>query len=452
MAANLKELLAKVDALKAQVDAVRPLSVDQEQRIFQKLRLDWNYHSNAIEGNKLTQGETRVFLLEGLTAQGKPLKDHLDIKGHNQVIDFLIEFIHHKAELSEAVIREMHKILLVEPYEAEAITPEGQRTEKWIQLGVYKSTPNQVTTGTGEIRRFALPEETPARMGELMHWLRGETEKRETHPVLIASVLHHEFVAIHPFDDGNGRMGRILMNLILMQYGYPPVVIKTMERDQYFAALGRADQGEREDLIAFIAEKLIGSLDLYLKGARGEPIEESDDIDKKIALLKRGLEHIPEPKIFSPEVYRHFISRDFRLLLGKISQKLSKFDDLFFDYSVSLHTGSNISQFRNSGRTEIISRVMETLQSPTFPGQNDFFGFQIFFAWETFKKGGTKLFNHTAILQIVFDKLTYQIHIQDGKSLSQLHGMDLSEADCNGIANELAERFLQRIQQYLKAS
>src|ERR1043165_1934513 len=111
---GLKAKLAEIDALKSEIDKLRPLKQDQEQRIFQKLRLDWNYHSNAIEGNQLTQGETRQFLMEGLTANGKPLKDYLDIRGHDHVISYLLEFSRQKVELTEATIREMHKILLVE--------------------------------------------------------------------------------------------------------------------------------------------------------------------------------------------------------------------------------------------------------------------------------------------------------------------------------------------------
>jgi len=119
------ELVAQADALKVEIDKLRPLKPEVEHRIMQKFRLDWNYHSNAIEGNSLTLGETRAFLLEGLTANGKPMKDHLDIKGHDDLITFLELFIQRKETLTEAAIREMHKILLKEPYEVDAITPDN---------------------------------------------------------------------------------------------------------------------------------------------------------------------------------------------------------------------------------------------------------------------------------------------------------------------------------------
>ena len=90
---TLSSILKRIDALKAQIDALRPLDAAQERRMMQKFRLDWTYHSNAIEGNTLTYGETRAFLLHGITAQGKPFRDYLDIKGHHEALDYLTNFV-----------------------------------------------------------------------------------------------------------------------------------------------------------------------------------------------------------------------------------------------------------------------------------------------------------------------------------------------------------------------
>jgi len=141
MEITLASLLEEINRLKAALDALRPLSQDREGRVMQKFRLDWNYHSNAIEGNSLTYGETIVFLMEGLTAKGKPFKDHLDIKGHNEGIDFLMDVIKNRQMLSEKIIRELHQMILVEPYSTPAQTPNGQQVEKTVTLGKYKSLP-----------------------------------------------------------------------------------------------------------------------------------------------------------------------------------------------------------------------------------------------------------------------------------------------------------------------
>ena len=292
----LADLLQTIDRLKAEIDALRPLPTETEQRILQKFRLDWNYHSNAMEGNSLTQGETETFLMEGLTAKGKPLKDHLDIKGHNTAINFLLEFVRHpESPLTEAGLRELHRILLVEPYQVPAETAEGLPTRKTIAVGEYKTGPNNVRTPTGEIHFYATPEETPAKMGDLMRWYREESQKGELHPVIIAAVFHHRFTAIHPFDDGNGRMSRLLMNLILMQRGHPAVVLKTQNRNEYLFALRATDQGNNESFVLLVADNLHLSLEFYLSGAQGKSLDEPDDIDKQVSLLKQELRHIEKP-------------------------------------------------------------------------------------------------------------------------------------------------------------
>jgi len=280
------EILQEVDALKKQIDDMRPLPEDVEGRVMQKLRLDWNYHSNAIEGNKLTYGETIAFLMEGITAKGKPLKDHLDIRGHNEAINFLLSIVKDTRPISEADIRNLHNMILVEPYDVKAQTAEGLPTTKRITLGEYKMMPNHVKTATGETHYYATPEDTPAKMQELMEWYNEASNNKNIHPVVVAALFHHKFVAIHPFDDGNGRLSRILMNLILMQKGYPPVVIKMDDRQNYYSLLSRADSGDNWPFIDYIAERLQTSLQLYVKAADGGDIDEDEDIDKQIALFK----------------------------------------------------------------------------------------------------------------------------------------------------------------------
>lgn len=287
---KINEVLAEVDRLQAEIEAVRPISPEQEARVRQKIRLEWNYHSNAIEGNSLTYGETKAFIMLGLTAKGKPFKDYLDIRGHNQVIDVLADIVKRKEELTESDIRELHKILLVEPYPSEAITPDGKRSTRLIEIGKYKTTPNHVLTSTGQTHFFASPEETPAKMGDLVRWYREERDRGTTHPVILAATFHHEFVSIHPFDDGNGRMARVLMNLILMQSGYLPVVLKLDRKSEYFLALEKANSGEIEDFVLFVAQALIESENLFLRAARGEPIDELGDIDKRLHLLRQAIE------------------------------------------------------------------------------------------------------------------------------------------------------------------
>jgi len=281
--------LEEHDVLKSEIDSFRPFEKDIENRVIQKLRLDWNYNSNAIEGNSFSRGETVALLMEGITAKGKPLKDALDIKGHNQAIDFMLSMVNDDRDLNETDIRNLHKLILGENYESKVKTIDGTITKKIIKVGQYKSTPNHVITTTGETHYYATPEETPAKMGELLSWYNTIVESGNFNPLVLASLFHHKFVEIHPFDDGNGRMTRILTNFILIKYGYPISVIKQEDRNEYYAALARADNGEVIPIIEIIADTVKHSLLIYLRAIRGEDISEPDDIDKEIALFRKEI-------------------------------------------------------------------------------------------------------------------------------------------------------------------
>ena len=268
---------------------MRPLRPEVVAQVEQKLRIEANYHSNAIEGNTLTFGETRSLILHGLTAHGKPMRDHLDIEGHDSAVKAIEAAVKDGRELTEVFIRNLHQILLKEPYEVEAVTPEGIRTRRTITVGDYKTIPNNVRTSTGEMYYFTPPEQVKPAMSDLIDWYRRMEDTGE-HPIIIAATFHYRFVRIHPFDDGNGRMARLLMNMILIRHGYTVAMIRREGRDDYLDHLERADQSEDlTEFINYIAGCCEYSLNLHLKAAHGENIEDADDIDKEIALFKQSL-------------------------------------------------------------------------------------------------------------------------------------------------------------------
>ncbi len=350
-------IIAQVNATKKQLDAIRPLPQEVEGRVMQKLRLEWNYHSNAIEGNKLTRGETYTFLMQGLTAKAKPYKDHQDIKGHNKGIDFLFDLVKDQRDLTEGDIRDLHKIILVEPYKNPALTPDGQETTRLIQLGQYKTQPNFPKTATGEIHYYAMPEETPFMMAELVDWYNKARQNEKIHPSVLAAFVHHRFVEIHPFDDGNGRLGRMLMNLILIKRGYPPVIIKQEKRDEYYSVLSQADNKEYKPLVEFFAESLLDSMNLYLKAARGESIEDDADLDKEIALFKGSFEKTYEIK------NKETIAKMFEqiiLPIVKIAEiKFSKLDDLFYKREETLYYAHKHLNYSKSFSDDNLINVYE---------------------------------------------------------------------------------------------
>jgi Fic family protein len=132
--------LIKAHALKEELDSLRPINAEQEQ-IMQEFRLDWNFHSNNLEGNSLTYVETKALILFNITAQGKPLKDHFEIKGHNEAILWVEEVVKNERPLTQSFIRELHTLLLKESYQIDAITPDGQPTKKTVHVGHYKTIP-----------------------------------------------------------------------------------------------------------------------------------------------------------------------------------------------------------------------------------------------------------------------------------------------------------------------
>lgn len=317
--------LEAIDRLKRELDELRPLPPAVLAQVEQKLRLEANYHSNAIEGNKLTLGETRSLILHGLTARGKPIRDHLDIEGHDEAVKAIEEAIKDDQALNEVFIRNLHRILLKESYETDAVTPDGSRVRRTISVGDYKTTPNHVRTSTGETYYFTPPERVKSAMSDLMDWYKTK-EREGEHPVIIAATIHYRFVRIHPFDDGNGRMARLLMNMILIKHGYTVALIRRENRDEYFSELELADKTERlTHFIDYIASCCDYSLTLHLKAAKGESIEDVDDIDREIVLFKRSLSDAAVETLSAEEYIESVLHPFFDYSQGKI--KL--FSDVF---------------------------------------------------------------------------------------------------------------------------
>ena len=274
-------IFVQIDRLREQTAAYRPFNQELQQRILNKLRLNWNYHSNAIEGNRLNYGETIALLMHGVTAKGKPLKDHLDITGHDQAIQQMLDLVGGTRPLTQTDIRELHKIVLQHPYTSAARTPDGQPVQKQITVGAYKTQPNHVRTITGQIHYYTAPESVAAEMTDLVSWVNTELEAATLPPTLIATVFHHAFVAIHPFDDGNGRLGRILMNFVLLRAQLPPAVIQMANRETYYGALAQADAGDYTALIELIGASVARSLQLQLDVLRGERLHDYRNMEEE---------------------------------------------------------------------------------------------------------------------------------------------------------------------------
>lgn len=401
---------AVLDTLKAELDALRPLSPEQEARILQKFRLEWNYNSNAIEGNSLTLGETRSLLLHGLTAAGKPMRDHLDIKGHNEAVLWLEDMVRDERPLTEQFIRGMHEVLLGEAYDVPAQTADGQPTRKHIVPGQYKQLPNNVLTATGEMFYFAAPEQTQAMMTDLVDWYRQEVTHSTLHPVALAAEFHYRFVRIHPFDDGNGRMSRLLMNLILLRGGYPMTVIKQEDRNRYLAALSEADAGEFEPFLRFIIENVEASLRLMVRAAKGESIDEPDDLDKKLALLKKQVlsRENTIDLTWTPETQANFYHALLEFWFNDAAHEMERYDEFFLEKTVSISYHTVGEKYFGGSPAKTLLEAQDDAKKYFSKVENEIDEIFLVFEWRTFRIANIP-FDLRLLIDFKFEKYEFEV-------------------------------------------
>lgn len=243
-----KNIIDRIDEKLNELEKLRPISSGLVRKLQEQFALEMTYNSNAIEGNSLTQKETFLIINEGLTIKGKPLRDHLEVKDHYEALDYLYDFIKRdkRQTFSEVTLRTLHQIVLkdTEPVEA----------------GKYR-TGNVIITGS--VHNPPEASDVSYQMSELTGWIKNN--KNKLHILELAAIVHHKIAFIHPFFDGNGRTARLVMNLLLMQSGFPIVVILRNDRKKYYDTLSKADKGDYLPFVRFIAQAAERSLNIYLK-------------------------------------------------------------------------------------------------------------------------------------------------------------------------------------------
>ena len=206
-------LLEIIDQKKVELDKCRPLTAGELERLNEEFAIEYTYNSNAIEGNTLTLRETDM-VLRGLTIDQKPLKDHMEAVGHKEAFDFVCELVRDNVPISERIIQQIHYLVLA---------------DKKDDRGVYRRVPVRIM---GAQHEPVQPYLIQPSMEQLMLSFAESTE----HIITKLARFHIEFEGIHPFIDGNGRTGRLLVNLELMKAGYPPIDIKFTDRIAYYNA------------------------------------------------------------------------------------------------------------------------------------------------------------------------------------------------------------------------
>jgi Fic family protein len=354
----------KIDNLVSTLSNLLPFREEDLQRLNKKIRLEFNYNSNHLEGNTLTYSETELLLIFDKTTGNHELREYEEMKAHDVAFEIIRDWAADPERfLSEAELRNLHKILLVRPFWKDALTLNGQWTKRKIQVGTYKEQPNSVQLQNGEIFHYASPEETPILMGELVDWYREEEEKKALHPVQLAALLHYRFVRIHPFDDGNGRMSRLLMNYVLIRHKLPPVVIKSADKKNYLFALNQADTGDIDAFVRYIGEEMMWSLELSIKAAKGESIEEDDDLQKEIEVWKRSASTSRLSALHRNDllVYEIYHNGGIEELFREFEQQHRRFYDMFYAVKFYLYKNNN-AKHTLEALTEEIGSVINSAQ------------------------------------------------------------------------------------------
>ena len=234
-------LLQTIDQKKARLDALRPLRVESIRSLMEALDVELVYSSNAVEGNTLTLQETTAVLLHGVTVAGKPLKDHLEAVHLASAWQRVKELAQASGQLTESELLELHTLVLGKDDPA---------------AGHYRSVPVFIR-GSKHVPPNAL------KVSDKMTALFAADRAHE-HVVERVANIHEALVTIHPFIDGNGRTARLVMNLLLMRAGFPPLRIQPEQRAAYFTALDESRFGRREAFVEWIATLVEGELDFWL--------------------------------------------------------------------------------------------------------------------------------------------------------------------------------------------
>jgi len=328
----MEQILEKTDRLQAELAMLKPMKAEHLKAFDKKIRLEFNYNSNHMEGNTLTYRETELLLLFDNTEGEHTMREYEEMKAHDAAYQLVQQWAHDSRPISEIDIKNLNKVLLVKPFWKDAETPDGQPTRRLIKVGEYKEHPNSVRLANGEIFDYTSPLDTPVQMAELVEWFNTRLGAPDTHPLVLASLFHYRFVRIHPFDDGNGRVARLLMNYALLKHDFPPVVIQSTDKSKYLRALNQADAGDTAALVKYIGEQLVWSLELSLQAARGELLDEPDDLDKELALLKRqlsGQTNLTEKA--TVDNIADVIEKNLLPLFQTVEEKLGVLKDAFFE-------------------------------------------------------------------------------------------------------------------------
>ncbi|MBP1629509.1 MAG: ibpA [Bacteroidetes bacterium] len=424
--------MKKLDQLYSEWKGLQPIKPEYQKKIDDKFKLEFNYNSNHIEGNTLTYGQTKLLLLFGETTGNAALRDYEEMKAHNVGLEMIKQYAKDKERgLNEGFIRELNKTILVQNYWKDAQTPSGEHTRIEIKVGEYKTRPNSVITSTGEIFEYASVEETPSLMSDLVCWYNEEEKKGELLPIELAALLHYKYIRIHPFEDGNGRIARLLVNYILYKYDYPMIIIKSEDKENYLRVLHICDvnvgsypsdsaNAKLEDIepfVDYLKNQMIDSLEISIKAAKGEDIEEKDDWKKRIKLK------LQEAPVRTDELVEKINIEQVIPTFEKIDECLKEFEYIFEKNYILLRRGAYFSEIKQYAELEKIKNIISFELQKIYSTSNNKF-----------------ILSLSSLLEIN----NYLIGIEIGGSdyiISKKYNETISEEDVNQLISFVGKHF-----------
>jgi Fic family protein len=241
---EFKDTFTRIENKKQQLNKMRPLTEGEVERLREEFAIEYTYNSNAIEGNTLTLNETEAIIKDNVTIGGKPLKDHLEVIGHKEAFDYVVQIASENKPFSEKSIKLIHSLVLA---------------DKPQDKGVYRRLPVRIM---GSVHTPPQPYKVPIMMEQL---ILDYKDMLQTHTIERVALFHLKFESIHPFIDGNGRCGRLLLNFDLIKNGYPNIDIKFTDRQEYYACFNEYHEtGTHSKMTNLIANYTEEMLDRYL--------------------------------------------------------------------------------------------------------------------------------------------------------------------------------------------
>lgn len=421
-----KDLLKIIEENQLKIADYGKFDVEILKKINYKLRLDWNYYSNRMEGGTLTKAETRSVMVGNIDVKGKPFKDVAEMTGHDKIILEVLKMSKGELRIAEKRIKDIHKAIM---YEEDA--------EKASQIGHWKKEPNEIIGYKNEKISFTPPRDVADEVYKLLNNTNAELDKYYNgkdalHPVEIAAQFHIDYVSIHPFYDGNGRTSRILTNILLMSCGYPTIIIKDEHKQAYYKLLGdiQAYGGKADLFYSFIAERVIESQQLILDALEGKDITDLDDIDKEISLFKKELQAKEEVGAVkkSDEVISSLYKNHLKFFMDLLIEKNSQLDELFTENFINrMINNSRPTNYDHLMNDYILNEVTNSInmQQRFLNGINSF---GIGLHHKGFKNDGLNMFDMHQTIYIKFDDFTYQIGPQQ-KSFATFFYSDVPTQD-----------------------